>query len=64
MPSGSLKANFGHLEGSSGPAGILKAIMMLERGMIPPQALFKTLNPRIPGDELNIKVRAVAENNV
>lgn len=53
---GSIKANIGHLEGSSGPAGVVKAVMMLERGMIPPQALFKTLNPAIDAARDNIKV--------
>jgi acyl transferase domain-containing protein len=53
---GSIKANIGHLEGSSGPAGVVKAVMMLERGIIPPQALFKTLNPAIDAAGDNIKV--------
>ncbi|KAI0836347.1 hypothetical protein F5Y06DRAFT_298710 [Hypoxylon sp. FL0890] len=53
---GSIKANVGHLEGSSGPAGIIKAVMMLERGIIPPQALFKTLNPAIDAAGTNIKI--------
>lgn len=53
---GSIKANIGHLEGSSGPAGVVKAVMMLERGIIPPQALFETINPAIDAAKDNIKV--------
>ncbi|ETS76597.1 hypothetical protein PFICI_11984 [Pestalotiopsis fici W106-1] len=53
---GSIKANIGHLEGSSGPAGVIKAIMMLERGIIPPQALFESLNPAIDAATHNIKI--------
>lgn len=53
---GSIKANIGHLEGSSGPAGVIKAVMMLERGIIPPQALFETLNPAIDAAADNLKV--------
>lgn len=53
---GSIKANIGHLEGSSGPAGVVKAVMMLERGIIPPQALFETLNPAIDAAGYNLKV--------
>lgn len=53
---GSIKANIGHLEGSSGPAGVVKAVMMLERGVIPPQALFKALNTAIDAQKDNIKV--------
>ncbi|KAK7967304.1 Type I Iterative PKS [Apiospora aurea] len=44
---GSVKANVGHLEGGSGLAGIIKAVMILERGIIPPNALFERLNPAI-----------------
>ncbi|KAJ2998897.1 hypothetical protein NUW58_g172 [Xylaria curta] len=57
---GSIKANIGHLEGSSGPAGVVKAVMMLERGIIPPQALFGTLNPAIDAVANNIKVPGFA----
>lgn len=38
---GSVKANIGHLEGGSGLAGIIKTILTLEKGVIPPNALFK-----------------------
>ncbi|KAI1374835.1 hypothetical protein F4677DRAFT_425067 [Hypoxylon crocopeplum] len=44
---GSIKANIGHLEGCSGLAGILKCLMVLERGIIPPNALFEKINPDI-----------------
>ncbi|KAI0119752.1 hypothetical protein F4814DRAFT_458905 [Daldinia grandis] len=44
---GSVKANIGHLEGCSALAGIIKAITILERGVIPPNALFENVNPNI-----------------
>jgi len=44
---GSVKANIGHLEGCSGLAGILKCIMILEKGVIPPNPLFEKWNPNI-----------------
>ncbi|KAH6646092.1 fatty acid synthase S-acetyltransferase [Truncatella angustata] len=44
---GSIKSNIGHLEAGSGLAGILKAIMILEKGVIPPNALFENINPKI-----------------
>ncbi|KAI1775035.1 hypothetical protein F4818DRAFT_451955 [Hypoxylon cercidicola] len=44
---GSVKSNIGHVEGSSGLAGIVKAILALEKGIIPPNALFEKMNPRI-----------------
>jgi acyl transferase domain-containing protein len=53
---GSVKANFGHTESTSGLAAVIKVAMMLEHGKIPPQALFQKHNPRIDFEALNIKV--------
>jgi acyl transferase domain-containing protein len=53
-----VKSNIGHLEGCSGIAGVVKTILSLERGVIPPNANFERLNPDINAEELNIKVTA------
>jgi hypothetical protein len=53
--SGAVKSNVGHLEGASGIAGVIKAIMVLEKGIIPPNANFESLNPKIDAEFLNIK---------
>ncbi|KAK5992090.1 Highly reducing polyketide synthase azaB [Cladobotryum mycophilum] len=53
---GSIKANFGHTESTSGVAAIIKVVLMLEKGYISPQALFSTPNPKIDFTRLNIKV--------
>ncbi|RYP67344.1 hypothetical protein DL771_007288 [Monosporascus sp. 5C6A] len=53
---GSVKANIGHLEGASGLAGILKSIMILERGVIPPNALFERWNLKINAKFNNLQV--------
>jgi acyl transferase domain-containing protein len=45
--SGAIKANLGHQEGASGIAGVIKAILCLERGIIPPIAGLQNLNPNI-----------------
>ncbi|CAG8976538.1 hypothetical protein HYALB_00011015 [Hymenoscyphus albidus] len=54
--TGSVKSNIGHLEGASGLAGVIKTILILEQGMIPPNANFEKINPRIDEVGLNIKI--------
>ncbi|KAI0016815.1 hypothetical protein F4780DRAFT_797307 [Xylariomycetidae sp. FL0641] len=53
---GSVKANIGHLEGSSGLAGLVKSILMLEKAIIPPTALFEKVNPDIDADFYHVEV--------
>ena len=53
---GSLKANIGHLEAGAGIAALIKSVLVLEKGILPPNACFEHPNPVIPADEWNIKV--------
>ncbi|PVI00072.1 polyketide synthase PksD [Periconia macrospinosa] len=53
---GSIKSNIGHLEGGSGLAGILKCALILEKGIIPPNALFEKLNAKINAKRNNLQV--------
>lgn len=45
---GSIKDNIGHTETASGVAGLLKVVLMMQKGQIPKQANFSQLNPKIP----------------
>ncbi|KAL8704317.1 MAG: hypothetical protein Q9201_002503 [Fulgogasparrea decipioides] len=52
---GALKSNIGHLEGAAGIAALMKAVLVLENGIIPPNIWFEKPNVKIPVDKWNIK---------
>lgn len=56
---GSIKPNVGHLEGAAGVAGMIKATMAVERGLIPKNLYFEKSNANkdIKFDEWKLKVR-------
>lgn len=53
---GSVKSNIGHMEPAAGMAGLLKAILVLQHGKIPPNLHFHTPNPAIDFNGLNLSV--------
>ncbi len=54
MPISSVKANLGHMEPASGMAGLVKAILTLQKGILPPMPLEFTPSPRIDFSGLNL----------
>jgi iterative type I PKS product template protein len=48
LPVGAVKANVGHSEAAAGMASVLKSIMMLQKGILPPQAgMPHGMNPNV-----------------
>jgi acyl transferase domain-containing protein len=53
---GAVKTNLGHLEAGSGMAGLIKAALTIDRGLIPPNLHFSKLNPHISFDRTTFAV--------
>jgi acyl transferase domain-containing protein len=53
---GSVKTNIGHLEPASGIASLIKVVLALQHGEIPPHLHFQQPNPHIKWDEYSLKV--------
>ncbi|MGX9890428.1 type I polyketide synthase [Streptomyces sp. NPDC002276] len=54
---GSVKTNIGHLEGAAGIAGLLKTVLSIRHRRLPATLNHETPNPRIPLDELHLRVQ-------
>ncbi|RDW58830.1 hypothetical protein BP6252_13306 [Coleophoma cylindrospora] len=53
---GSVKTNIGHTEVTSGLAGIIKVVLSLEKGRIPPSVNFEKPNPDLALESANLQV--------
>ncbi|GAA6621631.1 type I polyketide synthase [Scytonema sp. NUACC26] len=53
---GTVKTNVGHLEAAAGIAGLIKVVLSLQHGEIPPHLHFKQLNPYIKIKNTPIKI--------
>ena len=51
---GAVKGNIGHLGPVAGLAGLIKTVMILERGIIPPNPLYRRLGSEIPGEQTGL----------
>jgi acyl transferase domain-containing protein len=59
---GALKANMGHLDAAAGLASLIKTLLVVREGVVPPVAGFTELNPLLEADgsPLYVPVRASA----
>jgi acyl transferase domain-containing protein len=53
---GAVKTNIGHLEAAAGISGLIKVVLALDRGEIPPHLHFATPSPHIPWDDIQVRV--------
>ncbi|KAF6838923.1 polyketide synthase (beta-ketoacyl synthase domain-containing protein) [Colletotrichum plurivorum] len=56
---GSVKTNIGHLEGAAGVAGLIKGVLITEKGKIPPNINFEKGNPNIDFENWKVKVSLI-----
>ncbi|KAL4865188.1 hypothetical protein BDV12DRAFT_200380 [Aspergillus spectabilis] len=59
---GSVKTNVGHTEAASGLAAVVKGVLSLEKGLIPPTVNYETPNPKLRLDEWRLKVVRLMEH--
>ncbi len=53
---GSVKTNLGHLESAAGIAGLIKAVLVMQRGVIPKHLHFRNPNPSLDWSKLPLQV--------
>jgi acyl transferase domain-containing protein/acyl carrier protein len=58
---GAVKTNVGHLEGAAGAAGVIKMVLCLRHGLIPPNLNFRAINPHLALESTRFRFPLKAE---
>src|SRR5690554_3725163 len=58
---GSIKSNIGHLEAAAGIAGLIRLVLAMEAGVLPPVLHQRRPNPRISWEKLPVRVAATSQ---
>jgi acyl transferase domain-containing protein/acyl carrier protein len=53
---GSVKTNLGHLEAAAGVAALIKVVLSLQHGQVPPHLHFEEPNPHLPWADLPVQI--------
>lgn len=57
---GSVKTNIGHLEAAAGIAGLMKVVLSMKHGTIPPSLHYENPNPHVDFEALHLQVQSKA----
>lgn len=58
---GSIKTIVGHTEGTAGIAGVLRASLALQHGIIPPNLHFNSINPKVAARAPHLRIPTTAQ---
>ncbi|MET3130970.1 amino acid adenylation domain-containing protein [Oxalobacteraceae bacterium GrIS 1.11] len=59
---GTVKSNIGHADAAAGIAGLIKTVLAIQHGVLPPSLHFEAANPRIDFEAAQLRVPVAAQS--